>query len=58
MHYAFEVPWDKLDDAVGHVRSKSVEVYGPVNLDWMNAVSYYFHDPDANLIEWWSRRDR
>ena len=58
VHYAFEVPRDRLDDAVVHVRSKGVEVYGPVNLDWMDAISYYFYDPDANLIEWWSRRDR
>ena len=58
VHYAFEVAQDRLDDAVGHVRRKGVEVYGPVNLDWMDAISYYFYDPDANLIEWWSRRDR
>jgi catechol-2,3-dioxygenase len=58
VHYAFEVPQNRLDDAVGHVRRKGVEVYGPVNLDWMDAISYYFYDPDANLIEWWSRRDQ
>ena len=58
VHYAFEVSQDRLDDAVGHVRRKGVEVYGPVKLDWMDAISYYFYDPDANLIEWWSRRDR
>ena len=58
VHYAFEVSQDRLDDAVEHVRSKGVEVYGPVNLDLMDAISYYFYDPDANLIEWWSRRDR
>jgi catechol-2,3-dioxygenase len=58
VHNSFEGSWDRLDDAVGHVRSKGVEVYGPVNLDWMDAISYYFYDPDANLIEWWSRRDR
>jgi catechol-2,3-dioxygenase len=56
VHYAFEVAQDRLDDAVGHVRRKGVEVYGPVDLDWMDAISYYFFDPDANLIEWWSRR--
>ncbi|MGH3107137.1 MAG: VOC family protein [Rubrobacter sp.] len=58
VHYAFEVAQDRLDDAVEHVRRKGVEVYGPVNLDWMDAISYYFFDPDANLIEWWSRRDQ
>jgi catechol-2,3-dioxygenase len=30
-------------------------VYGPVRLDWMSADSYYFYDPDGNLLEWWSR---
>lgn len=58
VHYAFEVAQDRLDDAVEHVRRKGVEVYGPVNLDWMDAISYYFFDPDANLIEWWSRKDQ
>jgi hypothetical protein len=36
------------------VRSAGVEVYGPVELDWMGARSYYFYDPDANLLELWS----
>ncbi len=55
VHYAFEVPRERLDEAVEHVRGKSVEVFGPVRLDWMGADSYYFYDPDGNLLEWWSR---
>jgi catechol-2,3-dioxygenase len=55
VHYAFEVPRDRLDEAVEHVRARGVEVYGPVRLDWMSADSYYFYDPDGNLLEWWSR---
>jgi len=55
VHYAFEVPKDKLDRAVEDVRGEGVEVYGPVRLDWMGADSYYFYDPDGNLLEWWSR---
>lgn len=55
VHYAFEVPKDKLDRAVEHVRGEGVEVYGPVRFDWMGADSYYFYDPDGNLLEWWSR---
>ncbi len=58
VHYAFEVPKEKLDEAVEHVRCKGVEVYGPVRLEWMGADSYYFYDPDGNLIEWWSRDAR
>lgn len=55
VHYAFEVPNEKLDEAVEHVRGEGVEVYGPIRLDWMGADSYYFFDPDGNLLEWWSR---
>lgn len=54
VHVAFEVPREKHRDAAEHVRSQGVEVYGPVRLEWMNADSYYFYDPDGNLIEWWS----
>ena len=49
VHYAFEVAQDRLGDAVGHVGA-CLEVYGPVNPDWMDAISYH-GDPDANLIE-------
>lgn len=57
VHYAFEVPAAKLEGAVEHVRSKGLDVYGPVELEWMNATAYYFYDPDANLLEFWSRDD-
>lgn len=57
VHYAFEVPAAKLEEAVEHVRSKGLEVYGPVEFEWMNATSYYFYDPDANLLEFWARND-
>lgn len=42
VHLAFEVPRDKLPDAVEHVQGEGVEVYGPVRLEWMGADSYYF----------------
>ena len=54
VHFAFEVARNELDDAVARVRGAGVEVYGPVEFDWMNALSYYFYDPDANLLEFWS----
>jgi catechol 2,3-dioxygenase-like lactoylglutathione lyase family enzyme len=54
VHFAFEVVRDELDEAVERVRSAGIEVYGPVEFDWMNALSYYFYDPDANLLEFWS----
>ena len=57
IHYAFRVPRDRLDDAVAHVRAAGVTVHGPVPLTWMRATSYYFYDPDGNLLEWWSPDD-
>jgi catechol 2,3-dioxygenase-like lactoylglutathione lyase family enzyme len=57
VHYAFEVPAVKLEEAAAHVRNQGVDVFGPVQLEWMNATSYYFYDPDANLLEFWARDD-
>ncbi len=54
IHYAFTVRREKLQEAVEHVRSHGVEVYGPTHFEWMGAMSYYFYDPDGNLLEWWS----
>ncbi|HEX9438815.1 MAG TPA: VOC family protein [Roseiflexaceae bacterium] len=54
VHYAFHVPRERLAAAVAHVRERDVEVYGPVHIDWMNSTSYYFYDPDSNLLEFWS----
>lgn len=54
VHYALHVPRQKLKEAVNHVREKGVEVYGPVIFKWMKAISYYFYDPDGNLLEFWS----
>jgi catechol-2,3-dioxygenase len=54
VHYAFQVPDDKLAQAVEHVKSHDVEVYGPRHFEWMKATAYYFYDPDGNLLEFWS----
>lgn len=56
VHFAFEIGPDELAAAVDRVRSAGVEIYGPEQLDWMNAQSYYFYDPDGNLLEFWSPR--
>ena len=56
VHFAFEVARADLDTAAERVRAAGVEVYGPVDLDWMDAQSYYFYDPDGNLLEFWSPR--
>ncbi len=54
IHFAFEIPRDRIDDAVRHVRSAGVVVEGPVRLEWMKAIAHYFYDLDGNLLEWWS----
>ena len=54
VHLALEVPRERFDAAVEHVRSSGTAVYGPTRFDWMNATSYYFYDPDGNLLEFWS----
>jgi catechol 2,3-dioxygenase-like lactoylglutathione lyase family enzyme len=54
VHFAFDVAPEDLDASVERVRAAGVEVYGPVEFDWMNARSYYFYDPDGNLLEFWS----
>jgi catechol 2,3-dioxygenase-like lactoylglutathione lyase family enzyme len=54
VHYAFHVPRENLEPAAEHVRGQGVEVYGPVQFEWMKAISYYFYDPDGNLLEFWS----
>jgi catechol-2,3-dioxygenase len=55
VHFAFEVPRGRFDAAVEHVRESGTAVYGPTRFDWMRATSYYFYDPDGNLLEFWSR---
>jgi catechol 2,3-dioxygenase-like lactoylglutathione lyase family enzyme len=68
VHYAFRVPPSKLEEAAEHVRSRGVEVFGPVELEmgWLpegdanlgeNALAYYFYDPDDNLLEFYAYPD-
>jgi catechol 2,3-dioxygenase-like lactoylglutathione lyase family enzyme len=55
VHFAFDVAREDLAAAVERVRSAEVDVYGPVDLpEPFNAVSYYFYDPDGNLLEFFS----
>lgn len=54
IHYAFRVERQDMEAAVAHVQAAGVKVYGPVSIAWMAAVSYYFYDPDGNMLEWWS----
>ena len=54
VHFALRVERASLEAAVEHVRSAGSEVYGPIRFEAMQATSYYFYDPDGNLLEWWS----
>ena len=54
IHFAFEVGRKKLEQAIEKVKTSGVEIYGPVDFKWMKAKSYYFYDPDGNIIEYWS----
>ena len=54
VHYAFRVERKQLEAAVQHVKAFGVTVYGPTYFEWMQAKSFYFYDPDGNLLEWWS----
>lgn len=51
VHFAFRVDRSELDARVQRLRQHSVEVFGPQRLEWMNATSYYFYDPDQNQLE-------
>lgn len=53
-HFAFEVARADLSEHVERIRSAGVTVHGPVRIEWMKAVSWYFYDPDGNLLELWS----
>ena len=55
-HFALEVPMHRLEAAVAQVRAAGIAVHGPTELAWMNAVSWYFFDPDGHLVEFWSPR--
>jgi len=54
VHFALHVAKRDLTSAVERVRKSGCAVYGPVELEWMNAQSYYFYDPAGNLLEFWS----
>jgi lactoylglutathione lyase len=54
VHFAFDIGRRELEEAVQRVKRAGVDVYGPVDFDWMQARSYYFYDPDGNLLEFWS----
>jgi len=55
VHFAFRVERAKLQPALERLRAHGVETSEPAHFDKpMNAVAYYFRDPDGHLLEFWS----
>jgi catechol-2,3-dioxygenase len=54
VHYAFEVPRPRLNQALRRLRERDVVLHGPRRFEWMQADAWYFYDPDGNLLEFWS----
>ena len=50
-HFAFRVEEAELNGLKDYLESRNITVEGPVSLDWMNAVSVYFPDPDGHDLE-------
>jgi catechol-2,3-dioxygenase len=50
-HFAFRVKESDLIGMKENLERNNVAVEGPVSLDWMNAVSIYFADPDGHDVE-------
>ena len=50
-HFAFSVDPSEINNLKIKLKEKRLSVEGPVVLDWMNAVSLYFEDPDGNNLE-------
>lgn len=50
-HFAFRVDETELNGLKEYLENRNVAVEGPVSLDWMNAVSIYFPDPDGHDLE-------
>ncbi len=53
-HFAFHVPREHLGSHLARLRAHHIPLHGPVRLEWMLAASWYFYDPDANLVELWT----
>ena len=50
-HFAFTVDEAELQRAASVLRSQGITAEGPVELEWMDAKSLYFSDPDGHDLE-------
>ncbi|PJA97779.1 MAG: hypothetical protein CO128_10765 [Ignavibacteriales bacterium CG_4_9_14_3_um_filter_30_11] len=53
VHFAIEVNRLNLESVLSKLKNSNVKIYGPIEFEWMNAISYYFYDLDGNLVEYW-----
>jgi catechol-2,3-dioxygenase len=58
VHYAFHVHQDDLYPMLDRLRAHDIDIFGPTFFEWMNADSWYFYDPDGNLLEYWVPRPK
>jgi catechol 2,3-dioxygenase-like lactoylglutathione lyase family enzyme len=57
VHFGLRTSLDAQAGAVDHVRRCGVTLHGPVQIERMNATSYFLYDPDGNLVELWAAND-
>ena len=55
VHYAFKLRDSQKEASLQRLKSNGVPVYGPHVWESgrMEGASYYFYDPDDNLLEFW-----
>jgi lactoylglutathione lyase len=57
-HFAFKTDEESLVESLEYLKSRNVAAEGPVPLDWMDAVSIYFSDPNGHELELCALRSR
>jgi len=53
VHYALNLPDDRIDDLKARIESAGAMVEGPIQLGPGRAI--YVTDPDGNVVEFWSQ---
>jgi catechol-2,3-dioxygenase len=53
VHFAFQLAREELDPLLARLRSRSIDVEGPIQLGADRAI--YVTDPDGNVVEFWTQ---
>jgi catechol-2,3-dioxygenase len=53
VHFAFQIQRDELNPLLDSLRSRGVQVEGPIELGADRAI--YVTDPDGNVVEFWTQ---